>query len=78
MNRFYCRNGNDLLVIEENSDGVFLHTITTAGMWADSWHPNVAEAKEQARHQFEGTQNLWSVAPDDGTTLKDFVKNTLS
>ncbi|HWD49042.1 MAG TPA: hypothetical protein VG309_03910 [Rhizomicrobium sp.] len=76
--RLYTRAGDDLLIIEENSDGVFLHIVRKSGMWSDSWHQSIDDAKKQAQHEFKGLQNIWNVATDDHSTLKDFAKKISS
>lgn len=55
----------DVLVIEENPDGVFLFRYDREGEFGgDTWHQSVEDAKEQARFEYGDLVEEWQDVPE--------------
>jgi hypothetical protein len=55
-----------VLVIEEKPDGIFLFRYTADGRFGgDTWHQDLAEAREQAEYEYEGALGAWREVPAD-------------
>jgi hypothetical protein len=61
------------VVIEENSDGVFLYRYDTHGACVgDTWHTNVEDAKHQASYEYGNSLREWSEVPPAINDAVDF------
>jgi hypothetical protein len=54
-----------VLVIEESPDGLFLYYYYPDGFIADTWHPNIEEAKEQAAYAYGSAMSDWVTIPEN-------------
>src|SRR5260221_2801857 len=53
-----------VLIIEHQSDGVFLLRYSDGGLCVgDTWHFSIEDAKEQAEVEFEGHLSDWELIP---------------
>jgi transposase len=54
------------LVIQENKDGIFLYRYDAKGECiGDTWHLNIEDAKNQARHEYGNAVQEWeAVKPE--------------
>lgn len=65
----------DVLAIEQDTDGVFPHRFTAAGVFAgDTWHLNLEDAKHQADFEFDRLITPWIPVSSD---VKDVVRYAL-
>ncbi|MDP9371677.1 MAG: hypothetical protein M3Q65_04315 [Chloroflexota bacterium] len=54
-----------VLVIEEKPGGIFLFRYTVDGRFAgDTWHRDLAEAREQAAYEYEDALGAWRAVPE--------------
>jgi hypothetical protein len=68
--------GARFLVIEENTDGIFLYRYGTQGECVgDTWHMNVDDAKHQASYEYGNSVKEWSSVPAE---VEDVVAFGLS
>jgi hypothetical protein len=64
----------DLLVIEERPEGVFLFRYTSDGEFGgDTWHLSVAEARDQAAHEYGDRVGTWQALEGEGR-IKDLMR----
>jgi hypothetical protein len=69
----------DFLVINVTPEGVFLDRFTRDGETAgDTWHPTVAEAKEQAVHEYGTEVTPWFEIPSELESPADILAFVLS
>jgi hypothetical protein len=75
MSHLFTRAGPTALIIEETPEGCFLYSFGGDGFVGDTWHPSIAEAKEQAT-QFFGKNSIpiWTPVPESVTDLADFAR----
>jgi hypothetical protein len=75
MIRLSTRAGPTALIIEETPEGFFLYSFRRDGFAGDTWHPSLAEAKEQGRRFFgENSFPIWTPVPETVTDLADFAR----
>ena len=56
----------EVLLIEVETDGVFLFRLTADGLFAgDTWHQSIQEAQEQAKFEFGPDLSNWTPVPSD-------------
>ena len=67
-----------VLLIDEEVDGVFLLRYSAhAEFSGDTWHQDIAEAKEQAAFEFPPGPH-WEPVPSDAGTTEEFVQLILT
>ena len=75
MSRIFTGAGTTALIIEETSEGWFLYSFRDNGFMGDTWHPSIAEAKEQAGQYFgKNSTPIWRSVPESVTDLADFAR----
>ena len=64
-----------LLLDEKPSEGVFLFRYDAQGNCVgDTWHQNVAEAKEQARFEYESVLSKWIEIPTEVQSIQQILE----
>ena len=63
MKRLFAKAGTTVLVVKEQTDGVFLYEYRKDGFIGDTWHQTIDHAKEQAQISFRAAPSDWSDIP---------------
>jgi hypothetical protein len=64
------------LVIDENSDGVFLLRYGNGGEYVgDTWHINIDDAKHQASYEFGDRVRDWTSVPPEVGDVVEFGRS---
>ncbi|HEU5348238.1 MAG TPA: hypothetical protein VFU63_06465 [Ktedonobacterales bacterium] len=65
-----------LVLMRDTSGSIYLFRLAFDGVFAgDTWHPDIAEAKEQAEFEYGGAVDAWHPVPDGVSDLEAFVRS---
>ncbi len=65
-----------LVLVRDTNGSIPLYRCTSDGGFAgDTWHPDVAQAKEQPAFEYGTAVGDWRTVPDDITDLEVFVRS---
>ena len=72
MTRLFSKLDGAVLIIEGADQGFYLLTYRLDGSSSDTWHPTLADAKDQAVHDWKLARLDWHDVPESIRDLRAF------
>ena len=68
-----------LLIIEEQDDGIFLYRFTMdGGFGGDTWHATMEDAKHQASYEYGEAVGEWRVIPPEAKDSLEYARSRMT